>query len=60
MVSAIFAWWSFGVTVDAADSFRHLPAWITRWDGPALLVSAMAYVVIMACAAVAIRNARSR
>jgi len=58
LISAGVVWWSFGVHLDAADARRTEPPWITRWDGPALLLALIAVVTIFVCAAVAIRDAR--
>jgi len=58
LVSTVFVWWSLGVHLDAADAFRGVPPWITRWDGPALLAALVAFATILVCAAVAIRSAR--
>lgn len=58
LVSAVFFWWSLGVHLDAADAFRDVPPWITRWDGAALLAALVAFGTILLCAVVAIRNGR--
>lgn len=37
VVSAAFAWWTIGLSIDAADAFTSEPP-VTQWTGTAIIV----------------------
>lgn len=52
-----FVWWALGVRLDAADASRAEPTWITRWDGPVLVIGLLALLATFLSACVAVRKA---
>lgn len=58
VAAAVFVWWVLGVRLDAADSRRSEPAWVTQWDGPALVLAVCAFLTICTCLVLTVRAAR--
>jgi hypothetical protein len=51
-----FVWWVLGARLDAADAGRAEPPWVTRWDGPVILIGLIALLATFISSAVAIEK----
>lgn len=58
LTSTGFIWWVAGVRLEAADSGRAEPGWITQWDGPVLALAACAFLTFCICLVVTVRALR--
>jgi len=58
VASAGFVWWVLGVRLDAAAGRRAEPAWVTQWDGPALVLAICAFLTFCTCLVVTVRASR--
>lgn len=54
--AAGFVWWTLGLRLDAADAMRAEPTWITRWDGPILVIGLLALLATLLSAGIAVRR----
>lgn len=55
--SAAFAWWTIGLSIDAADAFTSEPP-VTQWTGTAIIVFLVSALTALTCWIVA--SIRSR
>ena len=55
VASSGFVWWVLGVRLNAADNRRAEPAWVTQWDGPALVLAVCAFLTFCTCLVVTVR-----